>query len=70
MQNLASLYFQNNQYAEAEPLAKKALEIQSRRDGYDDIHTLDSSDTLAAIYIREGRYAEARALLAKGFCRK
>jgi hypothetical protein len=35
MQNLASLYLENNQYAEAEPLAKKALDIQSRRNGYD-----------------------------------
>jgi non-specific serine/threonine protein kinase/serine/threonine-protein kinase len=66
MQNLASLYFQNNQYAEAEPLLKKALDIQSRRIGYDNIDTLNTSDTLVALYIREGRYREARVLLEKG----
>ena len=66
MQNLGALYLFTNQYAEAEPLIKKALEIQSRRNGYDNIDTLNSSDSLAALYIDQSRYAEASVVLAKG----
>ncbi len=32
---------------------KKALELQVRRTGYDNIDTLNTSDTLAALYISQ-----------------
>jgi eukaryotic-like serine/threonine-protein kinase len=66
MQNLGALYFLNHQYAEVEPLLKKALDLQSRRIGYGNIDTLNTSDSLVALYIAESRYGEARALLTKG----
>jgi tetratricopeptide (TPR) repeat protein len=50
----------------AEPLLKKALDLQSRRNGYDNIDTLNTSDSLASLYIGESQYARARALLEKG----
>jgi hypothetical protein len=43
-----------------------SLEIQSRRVGYDNSDTLNTSDSLAELYIEQYRYAEARVLLAKG----
>ena len=66
MQNLGSLYLGTTQYAEAEPMLKKALEIQSRQLGYDNINTLDTSDSLAQLYIEQSRYSEARPYLEKG----
>jgi tetratricopeptide (TPR) repeat protein len=54
------------QYAEAEPLLKRALDFQIRHNGYDNEDTLNTSDSLAELYIEQARYAEARPFLVKG----
>ena len=42
------------------------MRFRSRQLGYDNIDTLNTSDSLAELYIEQSRYAEARPYLEKG----
>ena len=67
MQTLGVGYLLNGDYREAEPLLKRALDIQTRRLGLDNFDTtLNTSDSLATLYIFQAKYPEADALLTKG----
>ena len=66
MQVLGVAYLNLDQYAAAEPLLTRALAIQSRTPGYDNLATLNTSDSLATLFIVQGKFREADALLARG----
>ena len=53
-------------FAEAGPLAERALQIRERVLGRDHPDTLTSVDTLAAVYLEQGRYSEAEPLYQRG----
>uniref|UniRef100_Q024L1 Tetratricopeptide TPR_2 repeat protein n=1 Tax=Solibacter usitatus (strain Ellin6076) TaxID=234267 RepID=Q024L1_SOLUE len=57
-----SLLQESGRYAEAEPLAKEALEIRKRVLGEEHPDTIRSQNNLAGLYQRMGRYAEAEPL--------
>src|SRR5262249_18473979 len=50
------------QYAEAEPLCKRALDIREKALGPEHPDTANSLNNLAALYYSQGRYAEAEPL--------
>lgn len=58
---LASLYFAQGRYDEAEVFAGRALEASTISYGYESEKTADSEDFLASIYFNLGRMDEAAA---------
>lgn len=60
--NLATLYFKQGKYAEAEPLYQRALAIQEQRLGTEHPDTATCLNNLAAFYHEQGKYAEAEPL--------
>ena len=54
--------YQAGRYAEAEPLAQRALAIRERVLGREHPDTLTSVNNLAQLYRRQGRYTEAEQL--------
>jgi hypothetical protein len=61
--NLAGLYQAQGRYGEAEPLFRKALEIQARKLGPNHPDTIATSKGLADLLRTQGRSEEADALL-------
>ena len=62
LDNLAGLYQAQGRYGEAEPLFKRALEVNERVLGPEHPDTLTSVNNLAALYLVQGRYGEAEPL--------
>ncbi len=65
LNNLANLYTELGQYAKAEPLYRRSLEIKEAKLGKDHPHVADSLNNLAILYHRLGQYAKAEPL----YCR-
>src|SRR5207253_7335069 len=62
MNNLADLYRTQGQYAKAEPLLVKALEVRRRVLGEEHPDTLNSMHSLAMLYLYQGQLAKAEPL--------
>ncbi|MBD2161203.1 tetratricopeptide repeat protein [Limnothrix sp. FACHB-1083] len=62
LNNLAALYYSQGQYEAAEPLYRRALEIQERVLGADHPDTAASLNNLAELYRSQGRYEAAEPL--------
>ncbi len=60
---MASLYWSQGRYGEAEPLLVEALEIRKSELGDRHPNTASSLNNLALLYQKQERYAEAIALL-------
>ncbi len=60
--NLASLYKHRGHPEEAEPLYRKALEIEEKNYGENHPSLATSLNNLALLYVAQQRYAEAKAL--------
>lgn len=62
LNELASLYYSQGRYAEAEPLYLQALSIREQTLGHDHPDGATSLNNLALLYKSQGRYAEAEPL--------
>jgi len=62
-QNLATLYVNENRYAQAEPLAREAMDIRRRVLGEQHSETLRSMTTTGQILLNEGHAADAESVL-------
>ena len=62
LNNLAALYQTQGQYAEAEPLYKRALAISEKALGPDHPDVATSLNNLAELYHAQGQYAQAEPL--------
>jgi tetratricopeptide (TPR) repeat protein len=60
--NLASMYLNQERYAEAEPLLEKALKLRTNLFGEEHLSVAESLSSLAGMYLVNGRYAEAESL--------
>ena len=60
--NLAGLYYNQGQYAQAEPLYKRSLAIREKALGPDHSDTAASLENMAALYRATNRIEEADAL--------
>jgi tetratricopeptide (TPR) repeat protein len=58
----AAALYQAGRFAEAEPVAKQALEQAEQWHGPDHPTVGSALNTLAAVYLKQGRYAEAEPL--------
>ena len=65
LSNLAGLYMQQEHYADAEPLYKRALAIDQQVFGPDHPEVATSLRNLAALYRDENRHNEAAPLLER-----
>ena len=65
MNNLAMLYQDQGQFAQAEPLLVKALEVSRRVLGEEHPDTLTAMNNLAVLYLDQGKFAKAEPLLVK-----
>jgi tetratricopeptide (TPR) repeat protein len=63
--SLASLYFNQGRYADAEPLYKRALAIGEKALGVDHPDVAQSLNNLAGLYKEQGRYGDALPLVQK-----
>lgn len=61
--NLANVKHHKNEYAEAEKLERRALEIREKTDGKDSLETAVCLSNLGNILMMQKRYEEARPLL-------
>ena len=62
LDGLATIYYAQGQYAKAEPLYKRSLDICKRKLGENHPQTADTTDGLAITYAKQGRFAEAEPL--------
>ena len=62
LNNLAELYRTQGQYAQAEPLYKRALAIQEKALGANHPEVATSLNNLALLYRKTGREIEAKEL--------
>ena len=62
LNNLALLYYTQGEYAAAEPLYKRALQIDEKALGPDHPSVATSLNNLAALYRATGRNLEAQEL--------
>jgi tetratricopeptide (TPR) repeat protein len=62
LNNLAVLYQAQGQYAQAEPLCKRALAMREKALGTDHPNVAQSLENLAALYKATNRAKEAEAL--------
>jgi tetratricopeptide (TPR) repeat protein len=62
LNNLALLYKTQGQYAQAEPLYKRALAITEKALGPDHPDVATSLENMTALFLRTGREKEAEAL--------
>jgi tetratricopeptide (TPR) repeat protein len=62
LNDLADIYSAQGQYAEAEPLYKRTLQIKEKALGPTDLYVAPSLMGLADLYYKQGRYAEAEPL--------
>ena len=65
LNNLAELYHAQGQYAQAEPLYKRALAIREKALGPDHPDVATSLNNLAALYRAQGQYAQAEPLFKR-----
>ncbi|MDB9454430.1 tetratricopeptide repeat protein [Dolichospermum circinale] len=63
LNNLASLYYNQGKYSEAEPLLLDALEMRKRLFTNDHPDVASSLNNLAYLYYNQGKYSEAEPLL-------
>lgn len=61
--NLAQFYMWQARYAESEPLQKRVLEIDGRKERSDHPYILNLTKDLALIYAKQSKYSEAEDLL-------
>ena len=64
MDALASLYWRQGKYAQAEPIRARVVELQRRVLGEEHPATLTSMNNLALLASYQGKYAEAEAHLS------
>ena len=64
--NLAHLYHSQGNYAKAEPLYRRALEIYKELLGEEHLQYATSLHSLAVLYTSQGNYAKARAFHCYG----
>ncbi len=62
LNNLASLYWSQGKYSEAELLHKRALKIREKVLGSDHLDVAASLNNLAVLYWNQGKYSEAESL--------
>ena len=62
LNNLAELYRDQGQYAQAEPLYKRSLAIREKALGPDHPDVATSLNNLAVLYNAQGQYAQAEPL--------
>ena len=62
LNNLASLYYAQGKYAEAEPLYQRSLAIREKALGPEHPDVAQSLNNLAELYRTQGKYAEAEPL--------
>ena len=62
LNNLALLYHNQGQYAQAEPLYKQALAIRERATGPEHPAVATNLNNLAVLYHNQGQYAQAEPL--------
>ena len=62
LNNLASIYFLQGKFAEAEPLYKRSLTIWEKALGPDHPNVAASLNNLAELYYDQGKYSEAEPL--------
>ncbi len=65
LNDLGMFYYRANRDAEAEPLHKRALEIQERALGPTHPDVVRTLHHLAALYYAQNRYADSEALLKR-----
>jgi tetratricopeptide (TPR) repeat protein len=65
MYELARLYLDQDKLSQAEPLAKKALELSGRVRGEEHFGTIDCRGLLGRVYQAQGKLAEAETSYAK-----
>jgi CHAT domain-containing protein/Tfp pilus assembly protein PilF len=65
LNNLAQLYGDVGQDADAEPLYKRAIAIMEKAVGLDSVRMAPELNNLAALYERQSRYAEAEPLFTR-----
>ena len=65
LNNLASLYYAQGKYAEAEPLYKRALPIDEKALGPDHPHVATSLENYAALLRKTGRTTDAAKMEAR-----
>ena len=65
LNNLAALYMYQGQYAQAEPLFKRALAISEKVLGADHHNVARSLNNLAGLYLVQGEYAQAEPLFKR-----
>lgn len=66
LNNMANLYCQMSQYAKAEPLALRGLQIREARLGPDHIEVAGSLNNLATLYKDRGQLAQAETMYLRG----
>src|SRR4030095_12630153 len=62
MVSLATVYFYEHKFSEAEVLAAKALSVLRRVNGDEHPNNLTAIGSAAAVYQQEGKYAQAEPL--------
>ncbi len=65
LNDLGMFYYRANRDAEAEPLYKRALEIQEKALGTTHPNVVQTLHNLAALYYAQDRYADSEALLKR-----
>ena len=65
MVNLALVYQDQDDYAKAEVLLKQSLSIKEKRYGADHFELSTALNNLAALYVRQGLYAQAQPLFQR-----
>jgi tetratricopeptide (TPR) repeat protein len=65
LNNLAYLYFDQERYADAEPLFNRSLAISEKVHGPNHPEVATLMHNLAGLYLEQGRYADAELLLRR-----
>ncbi len=65
LNNLATLYFSQGQYRQAEPLLRRSSAIREQALGPDYLDVATSLNNLAMLYYTQGQYAQAEPLLRR-----
>ena len=65
LNQLATLYYSQGRYSEAEPLYLRSLQIKEQQLGADHPSTATSLNNLAGLYYSQGRYSEAEPLYSQ-----
>jgi tetratricopeptide (TPR) repeat protein len=65
LNNLALTYWNWGRYADAEPIYRRAVEVQEKALGKEHPQVATSLNNLGLVYMRLGRYAEAEPVLKR-----